>query len=288
METRRLGRTGHESSLAVLGGIVFHFVDDDEAGRLLARALEAGVNHLDIAPGYMSAEETVGPHIPPVRDRLFIGEKSGKTTREDVRRQLDRTLQRLQTDHVDLYQLHGVTDLADLDARAGAVRALLEAREEGLCRWIGITGHNVGTAAAQREALRRHDLDTVMFPVYPRLWADLDYRRDAEALLADAEQRDVGVMVIKAGAARPWPAHGDRSATTWYEPQPDAGGVERGVRFALSTPGVTAFCTPGDRQLFEWALEAAKRYRPMTEQERDDAMAAAADDDLIFPIPTGV
>jgi aryl-alcohol dehydrogenase-like predicted oxidoreductase len=285
VQTRRLGRTGHESSVAVLGGIVFHFVDGDEAGELLRRALDRGVNHLDIAPGYMSAEETVGPHIPAVRDRLFIGEKSGKTTRDEVRRQLDRTLMRLRIDSVDLYQLHGVTDVDDLDRREGAVRALEEARAEGLCRWIGITGHNVGAPAAHLEALRRHDLDTVMFPVYPRLWGDADYRRDAEALLAEAQRRDVGVMAIKAAAARPWPQEGERFATTWYEPQPDPQSVRRGVRFALSTPGVTAICTPGDRRLYDWALDAAAGYEPMDDAEREAAVRSAGDEELIFPIP---
>lgn len=288
METRRLGRTGHESSVAVLGGVVFHFVDTDAAGELLTRALARGVNHLDIAPGYGSAEETVGPHIPAVRDQLFIGEKTGRKDRDGVRHHLDRTLRRLGIDAVDLYQLHGVTDLEDLDSRADAVRGFVEAREEGLCRWLGITGHNVGTAAAQREALRRYDLDTVMFPIYPRLWAEAEFRRDAEALLAEAAARDVGVHVIKAGAARPWPAALDRdqrSAATWYEPQADPDGVERGVRFALSTPGVHAFCTPGDPQIFEWALAAAEGYRPLTDDERAAAMDTVRGEDLIFPIP---
>lgn len=284
METRRLGRTDQHSSIAILGGIVFHFVDEERAADLLHHALEAGVNHLDIAPGYFSAEETVGPHIPAVRDRLFISEKSGKTTYDGVRRNLDRTLARLQTDHVDLYQLHGVTDLDDLDNRGDAARALMDARDEGLCRWVGITGHNVTTPVAQREALRRYDLDTVMFPIYPRLWADVDYRRDAEALLSEARGRDAGVMVIKAAADRPWAAGGERSATTWYQPQPDVAGVERGVRFALSTPGVTGFCTPGDVRVFELALRAAVDHRPMTAEERAAAMQDTSSD-LIFPIP---
>jgi aryl-alcohol dehydrogenase-like predicted oxidoreductase len=141
MQTRRLGRTGHDSSVAILGGVVFHFVEEEEAGEILHDAIARGVNHLDIAPGYGSAEATVGPHIPAVRDRLFIGEKSGKTTRDDVRRHLDRTLTRLGIANVDLYQLHGVTDVDDLNRREGAVQALLEARDEGLCTWIGITGH---------------------------------------------------------------------------------------------------------------------------------------------------
>jgi predicted aldo/keto reductase-like oxidoreductase len=215
---------------------------------------------------------------------LFISEKCGRTSYDDVRRNLERTLTRLRIDSVDLYQLHGVTDLDDLDGRAEAVRALHDAREEGLCRWLGITGHNVTTPVAQREALRRHDLDTVMFPIYPRLWADADYRRDAEALLEEAAARDVGVMVIKATAARPWSGTGDRHATTWYEPQTTAEAVERGVRFALSTPGVTAFCTPGDATVYELALAAAERFEPMSDDERADAMADTADP-LIFPIP---
>ena len=285
MQMRRLGRTGHDSSVAILGGVVFHFVEEDKAGEILRAALDRGVNHLDIAPGYGSAEATVGPHIPAVRDRLFISEKSGKTTRDDVRRHLDRTLTRLGIADVDLYQLHGVTDIADLDRREGAVQALLEARDEGLCKWLGITGHNVTTPVAQLEAVRRYDLDTVMFPIYPRLWADADYRRDAQALLDEAAARDVGVMVIKAGAARPWVEGADRSATTWYEPQPDARSVERGVRFVLSTPGVTGFCTPGDANLLPWALDAAERFTPMSDDERDEAMSADLDDALIFPIP---
>jgi hypothetical protein len=135
--------------------------------------------------------------------------------------------------------------------------------------------------------LRRHDLDTVMFPIYPRLWADADYRRDAQLLLDEARQRDVGVMVIKAAAARPWRDGGDRHATTWYEPQTEAAEVERGVRFALSTPGVTAFCTPGDLRVLELTLRAAETFQPMSEEEREAAVtASAADaDDLIFPIP---
>jgi len=285
MQTRRLGRTGHDSSLAILGGVVFHFVDEDEAAEILHDAMARGVNHLDIAPGYGSAEATVGPHIPAVRDRLFISEKSGKTSRDDVRRHLDRTLTRLGIADVDVYQLHGVTDLEDLDRRNGAAQALLEARAEGLCKWIGITGHNVTTPAAQLEAVRRYDLDTVMFPIYPRLWADENYRRDAQALLDEAATRDLGVMVIKAGAARPWAQDGDRSATTWYEPQPDAQSVARGVRFVLSTPGVTAFCTPGDARLLPWALDAAEQFTPMSDGERDEAMSADHDDALIFPIP---
>jgi len=284
MQTRLLGRTGHASSLAILGGILFHFLDEDAGAAALDRALAAGVNHIDIAPGYGNAEVNLGPLLPAVRDRVFVSEKTALPDRDSSWAQLNETLTRLRTDAVDLYQLHGVTTLADLDSREGAVATLLEAREQGLCRWIGITGHNLETPATQAEAVRRYDLDTVMFPIYPRLWADPDYRRDAEALLALCQERDLGVMVIKAAAARPWDT-GDRHATTWYEPASGADQVTRGVRFALSQPGVTGVCTPGDATLFPLALEAAECFVPMSGDEQEDAVLAMAGESLIFPLP---
>jgi aryl-alcohol dehydrogenase-like predicted oxidoreductase len=287
LPTRRLGRTGHQSSVAVLGGILFHFLEPHDAESALHEALDAGVNHLDIAPGYGTAEETVGPFLPAVRDRLFLGEKTAETGRDAARRQLEESLRRLHCDRVDLYQLHGLTTLADLDSRAGAVETLLAAREEGLCRWIGSTGHNAETPATQAEAVRRYDLDTVMFPIYPRLWADSDYRRSAESLLELCADRDVGVLAIKVGAARPWPTslpHEQRPASTWYDPVA-AEEVERGVRFALSQPGVTSFCTPGESRLLKPVLEAAARFTPMDAMEQQSAVEQMAAEASIFPIP---
>src|SRR3984957_17317065 len=230
VKTRRLGRTGHQSSLAVFGAAALWDADPDTAGRVFAAALDAGVNHLGVAPRYGRAQELLGPLIPAVRDRLFVGCKTQRRQPGGVRAQLEESLTILQCDRFDLYQMHAVTDLAELDARAGAVEAILAARDEGLCRFVGITGHDLTAPATHAEALRRYDLDTVMFPVNPRLWADTTYRRDAEALLEEAAGRDVGVMVIKAAAARPW---GNRAhpAGTWYEPYTTADEIERGVRF---------------------------------------------------------
>jgi aryl-alcohol dehydrogenase-like predicted oxidoreductase len=285
MLTRRLGRTEHQSSIAILGGAAFGRCTPEEAEAGFRAALDAGVNHLDIAPQYGEAQRNVGPLIPAVRGRLFVACKTLRKHPDGVRAQLEESLELLHCDRFDLYQLHAVTDLAELDARAGAADQLVRARDEGLTRFIGITGHNVTTPAAQAEALRRYDLDTVMFPVYPRLWGDADYRRDAETLLELAAERDVGVMAIKAAAARPW---GDRprDATTWYDPQRTLEDVRRGVRFTLSTPGVAAFCTPGDLAVLRVALEASEGFEPMTEEERADAIAATADEEIIFPIPT--
>src|SRR3974390_2845219 len=186
VERRRLGRTGHHSSVAVLGGAAFWDGEPETTGTAFAAALAAGVNHIDVAPQYGRAQELLGPLIPPVRSRLFVACKTLQHRPDEVRAQLEESLRLLRCDRFDLYQLHAVTDLDELKARAGAVEAILAARDEGLCRWVGITGHNLGAPAAHLEALRRYDLDTVMFPVNPRLWADRDYRGDAEALLEHA------------------------------------------------------------------------------------------------------
>ncbi len=287
MPTRRLGRTEHHSSLAILGGAAFWEATPEEAGRGLHLALDRGVNHLDIAPQYGAAEAVVGPHLPAVRDRLFVGCKTLRHNADGVRAQLEASLTTLGLDQLDLYQLHAVTTVDELDARADALGAIERARDEGLTRFVGITGHDMTAPATFLEALRRHDLDTVMLPVYPRLWADPSYRADAEALLERCTARDLGVMAIKAVARRPWPTGGDRSPSPWYQPQTDPEAIERGVRFALSTPGVHALCTPGDLNLLPAVLDAVEGVAaadPAGPDERRAAMEAMAEEPGIFPI----
>lgn len=283
METRRLGRTEHHSSVAILGAAAFWQSTPEATATAFAAALDAGVNHLDIAPRYGDAQRLVGPLVPAVRDRLFVGCKTMRKAADGVRAQFEDSLRLLGCDFFDLYQAHAVTSLRDLDERAPAFDAILRARDEGLCRFVGITGHGLEAPAAHEEALLRYDLDTVMFPVNPRLWGDAMYRRDAESLLERCAERDVGVMAIKAAAARPKSA--DTAATTWYEPYTTADEVARGLRFALSTEGVHAICTPGDVDVLRTALEAANAYRPMLEDERDEAVAAVAGEQPIFPMP---
>jgi aryl-alcohol dehydrogenase-like predicted oxidoreductase len=270
--------------VAILGGAAFWDSDPDTTAASFDLALAAGVNHLDVAPQYGRAQELIGPLIPAVRDRLFVACKTLRHDPRGVRAQLEESLQLLHCDYVDLYQLHAVTDLAELDARAAAVATILSARDEGLCRWVGITGHEHSAPEAHLEALRRYDLDTVMFPVNPQLWSDQEYRRHAEALLAHTEEHDVGVMAIKSAAARPWGPR-PRTATTWYEPYSTEAEVSRGVRFALSTPGVHAICTPGDTTILPLALAAAGSTVPMTVAEREAAMASVSGEPSIFPMP---
>jgi aryl-alcohol dehydrogenase-like predicted oxidoreductase len=284
--------------VAILGGAAFWAVESaDDARPWFELALDAGVNHLDIAPQYGNAERVVGPLIPAVRDRLFVAGKTLRSNPDGVDAQLDDTRRLLGCDVLDLYQAHGVTDLAALEARAAAIDRIVAWRDRGAIRFAGITGHDLTAPATFREALRRWDLDTVMFPVYPRLWADPVYRAEAEALLATCVERDVGVMAIKAVARRPWadgrplsaslegdPATEARWADSWYEPVRGAA-IERGVSFALSTPGVHALCTPGDTGLLPEVLAAASAYEPPSDEERDAAVRSMADEAVIFPIP---
>jgi aryl-alcohol dehydrogenase-like predicted oxidoreductase len=280
VETRRLGRTGHESTIAILGGAAYGRSNPEETATSFADAMARGVNHLDIAPQYGLAEELVGPNIPAVRDRLFVACKTLRKNVDGVKAQAQESLQKLHVDRFDLYQAHAVTSLEVLDERMGALTEIVRMRDEGLTRFAGITGHDLTVPATFVEALRRFDLDTVMFPVNARLWGDVDYRRDAETLLALCAERDVGVMAIKAGAARPW---GDREkwATSWYEPRTD---IENGVRFTLSVPGVHAFATPGDVAVLRQALDAADAFTPMSAVGMAEAIDTVRDEPLIFPI----
>ena len=280
MQTRRLGRTGHESTIAILGGAAFGRSNEEETATAFAAAMAAGVNHLDVAPQYGLAEVLVGPHIPAVRDRLFVACKTLRKNVDGVKAQAQESLEKLHVDRFDLYQAHAVTSLEVLEERMGALAEIVRMRDEGITRFAGITGHDLTVPATFVEALRRFDLDTVMFPVNARLWADADYRRDAETLLALCAERDIGVMAIKAGAARPW---GDRDkwATSWYEPRTD---IEVGVRFTLSVPGVHAFATPGDVAVTAQAIDAASRFTPMSPEGMQAAMDAVRDEPHIFPI----
>lgn len=298
MERRRLGRTGHESSVAVLGGAACWAATVEEAGAWLQLALGRGVNHLDIAPQYGAAESVVGPHLAAHRHELFVAGKTLRANPDGVRQQFDDTRRLLHAEVLDLYQAHAVTTLDELDRRSRALERILELRDAGLTRFAGITGHDLEVPRVHLEALRRFDLDTVMFPVYPALWARPEYREPAEELLAICAERDIGVMAIKAVARRPWadrrpladavakdPATQGRWADAWYEPQTGDDAIDRGIHFALSTPGVHAFCTPGDRALLAGVLASAERYAPLDEGARRAAVDAMAGDDLIFPMP---
>ena len=276
MEQRRLGRTGHTSSVVALGCAGIGKVDQETADRAIQTALDYGVNHVDVAPTYGEAELRLKPWMPRIRERVFLGCKTKERTREGARAELHRSLERLGTDRLDLYQLHAVGKRHELDActePGGALEALIEAREEGLVRWLGITGHTHDAPSTHLEALRRFEFDTVMFPLNFVLWSIPQYRRDAEVLLETCGQRDVGVHIIKSVAKDPW---GDRpkAQATWYEPFTDQATIDQAVAFVLAQP-VTTLCSAGDVTVMPKVLAAAERYRRPDAAAQESLLATA-------------
>ena len=278
MERRRLGRTEHQSSVVAFGSVALKDVDQETADRAIQLALDHGVNHFDVAPRYGDAELRLAPWMPKIRNRVFLGCKTAERTKEAAKAQLHRSLERLGVDQFDLYQLHAVRRPDDLEAGlqpGGALEALLEARDEGLVRHLGITGHTHDAPRTFMQALTRVDcFDTVMFPLNFVLWARPDYRRDVRALLDLCRERDVGVHVIKAAAKGPW---GERAPThaTWYEPFQDQDWIDRAVAFALSQSGVTTLCSTGDISILPMFLTAAERFRPPSPAEQEKLLAEA-------------
>jgi len=283
VERRRLGRTGHKSTVAIFGAAAFYQVTQAEADAAMERVIAAGVNHIDVAPSYGLAEECLGPWLARERDRFFLGCKTQERTKESSEAELRRSLERLQMDTFDLYQLHAVTSMEELDqviGLAGALEAILDARAEGLARFIGITSHGVDAPAVLLEALRRFDFDSVLFPLNFVLYGNPVYRRNAEELLRQCQARDVGVMIIKAIAKGPW---GDRPKTynTWYEPFDNAAHIQQAVSFALSQD-VTGLCTVGDVTLLPLFLEACEHFTPMNAAQQEALVASAAEYEPLF------
>lgn len=285
MQQRRLGRTGHMSSVIIFGTAAFWEIDQDSANRALDLGLSYGVNHIDVAPQYGQAEERLGPWLENHRDKFFLGCKTQERERATSWAELQRSLKKLHTDKLDLYQLHAVTTFEELDAAmgpGGAIETLQEARERGLTRWLGITGHGLQSPAVFVAALERFDFDTVMFPIHPRLYADPDYRRDAERLLKLCVEKDVGVQIIKAVTKGPW-GDQEKQYNTWYQPYDTPERITQGVRFALSQEGVTGIPSAGDVRLLPHVLEAGKRFTPMTPGEQT---AAIEDSRVLAPLFT--
>ena len=278
MQTRRLGRTGHQSSVIIMGAAAFGRVTQDEADAAIDLALAHGVNHIDVAPSYGDAELRVGPWMPRIRKQIFLGSKTTRRTRQDAWDEMQNTLKRLQVDKVDLYQFHGVTTFTDLEAifaPGGALEAFVEAKKQGLTTYLGITGHGLDAPRIQMEALKRFDLDTVMFPLNFVLMANPVYRKDVEELLALCARRDVGVQCIKSICKAPW-GERERRYRPWYEPFDDLVMIKNSIRYTLSQPIAGAPCA-SDSRLWPTIFDAADRFVPMTAKEQAGLIAAAGD-----------
>jgi aryl-alcohol dehydrogenase-like predicted oxidoreductase len=283
MEKRKFGRTGHMSTIIIFGAFAVGQVSQEEADATMELLVEHGVNHIDVAPSYFDAELRLGPWLEKYRDRFFLGCKSQLRRRSEARAELERSLARLRVEAFDLFQLHAVTTLEELDecfAPGGSLEAILEARDEGLTRFVGITSHGWLAPKVQLEALRRFDFDSLLFPLNFKMWAADDYRRDMVRLLELADERDVGTMVIKTWAQDPW---GEEKPEyhTWYKPFDDPEMVARTLRFTLSQP-VTAAISAGDSRLLPAILAAAERFEPMDGQEQASLLALADQYESIF------
>ncbi len=283
MQTQRFGRSGHMSTIVIFGAFAVGMLSQEEADAVIELIMARGVNHIDVAPSYADAELRLGPWMERYRDRFFLGCKTQLRDREEAHAELHRSLARLRVDRFDLFQLHAVATMEELEAcfaPGGSLEAFVEARDEGFTKHLGITSHGPHAPAVLIEALNRFDFDSLLFTLNFQMWADKAYRRDASRLMQIAEQRDIGTMVIKTWARGPW---GDKEHRyhTWYEPFDDAEMVEKALRFNLSQP-VTGVISAGDARLLPMILDAAERFQPMDDAEQATLLATAGEYKSIF------
>jgi predicted aldo/keto reductase-like oxidoreductase len=261
MEQRRLGRIGHESSVLIYGAAALADVTQDVADASIDEAIAAGINHFDVARDYGEAEVRLGATMHRIRDQIFLATKTGKRGREDAWRQINESLERLQTDYVDLLQLHAIGDLDELEAATaddGALHAAVQAAEQGIIGAVGITGHGHQAPATHLDALRRYPFATVLTPLNPVLARDPDYLHDYEALVDEIEFQDAGLMIIKTAAMRNWPDLENKTHTTWYEPFSQQAQLSAAVTWVLEHPEVTGLATPGDVRLLPRMIHAER------------------------------
>ena len=258
---RAFGRTGHMSSVALFGGAALKEASQDEADRTLEVLLEYGVNHLDVAPRYGNAELRVGAWMPEHRDRFFLATKTGQRDYAGARDEFQRSLERLRVDQVDLIQMHALYHPDEWDVamgEGGALEYLIEARDQGLARFIGVTGHGWTIAAMHRRSLARFDFDSVLMPYNYFMAQNERYSNDFESVLRVCEQRNVAVQTIKSVARGPWATSAQKRAT-WYEPLEEQADIDLAVHWVMGREQVH-FNTVGDTTLLPRVLDAACRY----------------------------
>jgi aryl-alcohol dehydrogenase-like predicted oxidoreductase len=280
VEQRRLGRSGHQSSVLIYGAAALAEVDQATADASVRLALDAGINHFDVAASYGEAELRLGPWMPRIRERIFLATKTGLRDREGAWAQINRSLERLQTDHLDLIQVHAVGDTEELELvtrPGGSLEAVVRAREEGLAGAVGITGHGHQAPATHLEALRRFPFDTVLTPLNWVLGRDPAYLADYQALVAEVRAQDAGLMIIKAASRRNWPQQAEHSYATWYEPFDDQERIDAAVAWVLSHPEVTGIATPGDVRLLPLVVEAEQRLARTSLTEAEQVLGRATD-----------
>ena len=256
------GSSGHRSTRCIFGGTALSRASQEEADRTLELLLRYGVNHIDTAAGYGDSELRIGPWMPRHRGRFFLATKTGERNADGARAQLERSLERLQVEQVDLIQLHSLTEPDEWNQAlgpGGALEALVRAREEGLARFIGVTGHGVTVARMHLEALRRHPFDAVLLPLNYPMFQLPEYAADFTELRETCRQRGVAVQTIKAIARRRWTGS-DRPHRTWYEPLAGQRDIDAAVHWVLAHDDGVFLNTAGDMALLPRILDAAARF----------------------------
>jgi aryl-alcohol dehydrogenase-like predicted oxidoreductase len=283
IQRQPFGRTGHSSTRVIFGGAALGRVSQARADQVLDLLLRYGINHIDTAASYGDSELRIGPWMKDHRDHFFLATKTDERTRDGAWDELQRSLDRLQVDHVDLWQMHYLVDPAEWQIAmgpGGALEAFVEARDRGLVRFLGVTGHDLAIAAMHQRSLARFDFDSVLLPYNYPLMQNPVYAADFETLLDLCRQRDVAVQTIKSLTRRPW---GDipHDHATWYQPfdtQPD---IDRAVHWVLGRPGIF-LNSAADVDLLPMVLDAAARLQTRPSEAEMQAAAERLDMEPLF------
>jgi aryl-alcohol dehydrogenase-like predicted oxidoreductase len=284
LPTAPFGATGHESTRVIFGAAALGGMTPDRAATTLRLVHEWGINHIDTAAAYGASEDRLKPWLAEHRDDVFLATKTGERGGPAARAQLEHSLERMGTDHVDLIQLHNLVEedeWAVAHGPGGAVEALVQARAEGLCRFIGVTGHGLRIPHMHSRSLERFRFDSVLFPYNHSLLADPGYRADVEALLERCGTHGVAVQTIKAIARRRWPADAPGPRFSWYQPLEDPDAIARAVRYVLSDERVF-LNTTSDARLLPLIVDAASGDLTAPSDEELLADEAALDVTPIF------
>jgi aryl-alcohol dehydrogenase-like predicted oxidoreductase len=286
IQRRQFGRTGHLSSVTLFGGAALARASQAEADRALDVLLQYGVNHIDTAARYGDSELRIGPWMARHRKDFFLATKTGSRGGREAREDIQRSLERLRVDRVDLIQLHSLGHPDDWDQAmgpGGALEAAVEARAQGLVRFIGVTGHGWTIAAMHKRSLARFDFDTVLLPYNFFMAQSERYGQTFQEVLDICRERNVAVQVIKSIARGPW-ATADRTHTTWYQPLEEQPDIDRAVHWAMGLP--VFLNTVGDLRLLPRVLDAASRFERRPSDEDMAAMIDATRMTSLFGLPT--
>jgi aryl-alcohol dehydrogenase-like predicted oxidoreductase len=270
------GSTGHESTRTIFGAAALGSLSQAEADPTLELLLEHGVNHIDTAASYGDSELRLAPWLSQHRDRFFLATKTGQRDRAGAREEIRRSLDRLGVDRVDLLQLHNLVDVIEWETalrEGGALEAAVEARDEGLVRFIGVTGHGLTVARMHRRSLERFPFDSVLLPYSYVQMRDETYAADFEALAGVCVDRGVAMQTIKAITLAPWNGR-EQTAATWYEPLREQSDIDLAVHWVLGRPGVF-LNTVGDVALLPKVLDAASRFASRPPEQMMEELAAS-------------